>query len=116
MTGSGRRAQPFWPTLARAQRVIKNVPAYHGFHPVEVSWETFRDEWLRQLEADGFLVGVNWSGDHATGYDLEPTWVRRCVEIELDNIATTRAVSPSRAASKPDAVGPEWFRRIFRRP
>jgi len=36
----------------------------------------YRDEWIARwlpgLQDDGILVGLNWSGARATGYDVEP--------------------------------------------
>ena len=72
MNASGRRAQPFWSSRARAERVVSKVDAYRGFSIVEIPWDEFRDRWIPDLERDGFLVGVNWSGPRATGYDVEP--------------------------------------------
>lgn len=68
----GRRAQPFWSSRARAERVISSVPAYAGFQPVEISWDKFLSAWVPGLTRDGVLVGVNWSGERALGYDVEP--------------------------------------------
>ncbi|MGH2362922.1 MAG: DUF2750 domain-containing protein, partial [bacterium] len=48
-TRTGQRAMPFWSTLSRVQRIIKNVPAYGSFVPHEMSWEELRDEWLLSL-------------------------------------------------------------------
>ncbi|MEP4545296.1 MAG: DUF2750 domain-containing protein [Saccharospirillum sp.] len=70
-------------TLSRVQKIIKNVPAYNGFEPVELSWDEFGDKWLPGLTKDGLLVGVNWSSKNATGYDLDAPWVRECVEIQI---------------------------------
>ncbi|GAA0656611.1 DUF2750 domain-containing protein [Rheinheimera tangshanensis] len=86
-TRTGQRSQPFWSTLSRVQKIIKNVPAYNGFEPVELSWDEFRDKWLPGLTKDGLLVGVNWSGKNATGYDLDAPWVRECVEIQIKELA-----------------------------
>jgi hypothetical protein len=74
------RAQPFWSSLARAERVVSTVPAYKGFVPVEISWLEFREKWLPALERDGLRVGLNWSGPRAIGYDREPGGVRQSVE------------------------------------
>jgi hypothetical protein len=79
----GTRSQPFWSSLARVERVIATVPAYAGFHPVELTWEVFRDRWVPGLEKDGLLVGVNWSGKRAVGYDIVPQEVRLRVEYEI---------------------------------
>ena len=68
MTQEGKRAMPFWSSLARARKIVRTVPAYSGFTPVEFSWEQFKNEWLPELQSEGQLVGVNWSGARATGY------------------------------------------------
>ncbi|MPW30751.1 DUF2750 domain-containing protein [Agarivorans sp. B2Z047] len=71
-TSSGKRAMPFWSSLSRVEKIIKNVPAYSKFEPQEVSWEDFETKWAPDLQEHGLLIGVNWSGARATGYDLEP--------------------------------------------
>ena len=76
----GRRAQPFWSSRSRVERVIKNVPAYKGFEPEEIPLNTFLEKWVSGLEGDGSLIGVNWSGTRAVGYDLEPQDVRESIE------------------------------------
>lgn len=81
MNPDGLRAMPFWSTLSRAQRIIERVPAYQGFEPVELSWRDFRDVWVPDLIRQGQLVGVNWSGPRAVGYDLEPEDVLRRIEL-----------------------------------
>jgi hypothetical protein len=80
MTASGQRAMPFWSSRSRVERVIKNVAAYASFRPEQVTWEEFCGTWVPDLEADGTLVGVNWSGKRAVGYDLPPRRVVECVE------------------------------------
>jgi hypothetical protein len=85
MLQSGRRAQPFWSTRSRVERIIKTVPAYAGFVPEEISWETFCATWVPGLTRDGVLVGVNWSGKRAVGYDMEPEELQRSVEAVVAN-------------------------------
>ena len=85
-TPSGERAQPFWSSLSRVERIIQTVPAYAGFRPHELSWEEFRDRWIPGLTKDGLKIGVNWSGAHATGYDVEPASVQKAVEYEISQI------------------------------
>jgi hypothetical protein len=72
MMRTGRRSMPFWSSKARVQKVIKTVPAYKGFTPIGFTWDDFVAQWVPDLKRDGYLVGVNWSGAHALGYDLEP--------------------------------------------
>ena len=70
--GSGLRAMPFWSKRTRAERIIESVEAYEGFHVQEIPLGEFRERWLPGLAKDGHLVGINWSGQRATGYDIEP--------------------------------------------
>jgi hypothetical protein len=82
-TSSGQRAQPFWSSLSRVEKIIKTVPAYAGFKPVEISWDEFCSKWIPELTQDGLLVGVNWSGKGAVGYDMEAERLRWHVEAIL---------------------------------
>jgi len=79
---------PFWSTLSRVERIIKTVPAYAGLSPVEISLDEFMAKWLPGLEKDGLLIGVNWSGARATGYDLEPARLKKSIEYYLANRPT----------------------------
>jgi hypothetical protein len=85
MTASGRRAQPFWSSRSRVEKIIKSVPAYAGFHPHEINWTEFCNKWVPGMTRDGLLVGVNWSGQRAIGYDLEPQDLQRNVEAVIKN-------------------------------
>ncbi|WP_265523027.1 DUF2750 domain-containing protein [Oerskovia flava] len=69
---SGQRAMPFWSAKSRAERVIAQVPAYVGFAVQEIPLDEFLQRWLPGLTADSLLVGLNWSGERATGYDTQP--------------------------------------------
>lgn len=73
MTAEGRRSQPFWSTRERAGRIIRQVPAYAGFDAVSIQLSTFLARWLPDLRDEGLLVGVNWSGKQATGFDVDPS-------------------------------------------
>lgn len=80
LNSEGKRAQPFWSSLSRAEKIIKSVPTYSGFEPYEISWADFESRWVPGLERDSILVGVNWSGSSATGYDIEPNKVKEHIE------------------------------------
>lgn len=80
MNPEGKRSQPFWSSRSRAEAAIRNVPAYAGFQPHELFWDDFSTKWVPGLVRDGILVGVNWSGASALGYDVEPEAVLRNVE------------------------------------
>jgi hypothetical protein len=85
-TSFGCRAQPFWSSLSRVQRIIKNVPDYGIFVPHELTWDEFLTKWVPDLKAHGVKVGVNWSGKGAVGYDLEPDDVVKAVEAYIQEI------------------------------
>ncbi len=77
---AGRRVWPFWSLRSRAEVIIGNVPAYADFVPVEIPLTEWRDRWLPGLERDGLLVGLNWTGPRATGFEVEPAAVVRALE------------------------------------
>jgi hypothetical protein len=70
--GDGARTMPFWSSLSRVEKVIRNVEAYSSFSPAQIELRAFLDRWLPGLERDGLKVGLNWSGERAVGYDIEP--------------------------------------------
>ena len=37
----GQRAMPFWSSEKRALNIIKRAPAYSGFTPFAIDWDTF---------------------------------------------------------------------------
>ena len=82
-TRDGGRAMPFWSSRSRVELVIATDPAYRDFEPVNVSWDEFLAKWIPGLEAEDLLVGVNWSGPRATGYDLEPDKLVQAVEYAI---------------------------------
>lgn len=82
-TAEGARAQPFWSSRALAAEVVATVPDYQGFEIVEISWEAFESRWAPGLEQDGIVVGINWSGPNASGYDWSADDVVRDVNAVL---------------------------------
>jgi Protein of unknown function (DUF2750) len=79
LNSDGARAQPFWSSRARVERIISTVQAYRGFVPVEIELVTFVAKWVPGLTKDGILAGINWTGERATGYDIAPTVVAECI-------------------------------------
>jgi hypothetical protein len=79
----GRRAIPFWSKPTRAQLIVKHVTAYGGFEVVPIPVDEWLTGWMAGLENDGMMVGVNWSGAKARGYDMTPGQVVRWF-AELD--------------------------------
>lgn len=77
----GIRSQPFWSSESRIKRLAKVCDTYSSFKIEKISWENFKIEWLPKLEKDNLLVGVNWSGSYAIGYELEPQLIVKYVEL-----------------------------------
>jgi hypothetical protein len=76
----GKRAMPFWSSESRALRLISIAPQFTGFTPIAIDWEIFRERWLPGLERDALLIGVNWVGVRASGFDLSPSELKANVE------------------------------------
>jgi hypothetical protein len=64
------RAMPFWSLRSRAESIVARVPAYAGFEVVGLPLDEWRSRWLPGLQRDGVRVGLNWTGERATGFDL----------------------------------------------
>jgi hypothetical protein len=84
----GVRAQPFWSSRSRVEKIVATVPAYAGFDIVEITLDAFLDNWLSSLDARGLRVGVNWSGPSATGYDIEPSSIRTALDAALEHLSS----------------------------
>lgn len=78
--GDGKRVMPFWSSSSRVDVILKTVPAYSGFRLLEMPWSFFRDTLAPDLAKHGMLVGLNWSGPRAIGYDMPPERVVQTVE------------------------------------
>ena len=71
------RAMPFWSLRSRAEGIVARAPAYAGFEVVGLPLDEWRARWLPGLQRDGIRVGMNWTGDRATGIDLSAGDVER---------------------------------------
>lgn len=76
-TANGKSAMPFWSTKERAEAVIQQSPPYNDFEPHLITWDNFRENWLAGMERDKIHVGINWAGEKALGYDLDPQTVSK---------------------------------------
>ena len=79
----GKRTMPFWSSEFRALNLISIAPQFTGFKPVAIDWDIFCERWLPGLERDDLLVGVNWVGVLASGFDLLPSELKANVEAAV---------------------------------
>ena len=90
----GVRAMPFWSSRDRVELIIKAVPTYASFTPVELRLAEFLERWLPGLDRDKLRVGLNWSGDRATGYDVDPSTVVAAIERRRISTSNQRLERP----------------------
>ncbi|MCA2223484.1 DUF2750 domain-containing protein [Nonomuraea sp. NEAU-L178] len=90
MMPSGRRSMPFWSSLSRVKKIIKTVPVYGAMEPREIGVDEWVREWLPELKTDGLLIGINWSGARAVGWDFEVDHVLARLEVAQASRATSR--------------------------
>ncbi|MEU1390794.1 MULTISPECIES: DUF2750 domain-containing protein [unclassified Nonomuraea] len=81
---------PFWSSRSRAEKIIRMVPAYAGMEPAKIDVDDWMYEWLPDFKRHGLLIGANWSGARAVGWDLE---VDHAI-ARLEAAQTFRATSP----------------------
>jgi hypothetical protein len=77
----GKRALPFWSTERRAQNMVESVIEYKDCWTHALTLDEFESKWLKGMEEDDLLVGINWSGSRTTGYDVTPQEVRTWLQI-----------------------------------
>ncbi|MCW7471831.1 DUF2750 domain-containing protein [Leptospira kanakyensis] len=69
---NGKRAMPFWSSKKRAMNIISNSKNYSKFQIEQIPLNLFLKNWLTGLIKDDLMIGINWSGEKATGFDLNP--------------------------------------------
>ncbi|GGI02848.1 hypothetical protein GCM10007170_45510 [Arthrobacter liuii] len=58
----------------------RSVAAYRAFDVEAIPLSVWRTRGIDGLDRDGILVGLDWSGVRATGYDVHPLKVRAGLE------------------------------------
>ena len=75
----GKEVVPFWSSRSRLGKIVVALPKYQRYEITEYSWSEF-EEWLNQLNDEGILVGVNWSGAKLTGFNVSVPDLRAAIE------------------------------------
>src|SRR5450631_1325939 len=83
------RTAPFWSSRSRREDHDRcaGVPG-HGVLEIDLSW--WKERWLPGLEKDGLLLGLNWSGERATEFDIEPSELLRSLAARSKDSLPTR--------------------------
>ena len=70
LSDSGARVFPLWSSRRRALRIVETAPRFASCKVLQSSWSNFQENWAAILERDGVLVGVNWTGVNASGFEM----------------------------------------------
>lgn len=77
--GTAGSVLPVWSSRSRAEKVVANVSGFRGLQVLGMPWSEFEKAQLAQLAKQGILLGVNWAGKGANGYELPPTMVAESI-------------------------------------
>ena len=73
----GIEVVPFWSSRERLEQIQKKMPKY-AIYRIEVTpFEDFYARTLPWLEKQNIHIGVNWSGERLTGYDVSALDLRK---------------------------------------
>ncbi|MBZ0173042.1 MAG: DUF2750 domain-containing protein [Phycisphaerales bacterium] len=76
----GTHARPFWSSRSRAVRMLDGPLRRRGLVIVPHTWHEFCSTIAPGMRSAGQLVGLNWHGSRARGYNLGPETVMQTVE------------------------------------
>jgi hypothetical protein len=66
----GQEVVPFWSSKARLDKIQREHAKYRRFVCDEISLASFLEKTLPDLAAENIAIGINWSGERLTGYDV----------------------------------------------
>lgn len=82
---------PFWSSRSRLETLQKRLPKYRKWQITELTIGEFWGR-LDQLESEGIQVGVNWSGERLTGYNITVADLRVGLNYWIDRLAKRHLV------------------------
>ena len=77
-----RQARPFWSSHRRAAEMLAGPLASGRLRVAVYTWEAFESAIAPALQDRGVLVGLNWSGAQARGYNRTAAEVIAAVNAE----------------------------------
>jgi hypothetical protein len=79
---NGTEVVPFWSSRTRLVRISKAHPKYARYQICEFPMENLLSS-MTQLQSEGILVGVNWSGPKLTGFNVSVPDLRAALMQQL---------------------------------
>lgn len=82
---------PFWSSRTRLETIQRRLPKYRQWQITEISLGEF---WRRldQLERERVQVGMNWSGDNLTGYNVAVADLRTGLQYWMDRLGKVHLI------------------------
>ena len=71
---------PFWSSRSRVERIQSTMPEYAHYSIHEKPFAEFYEETLPWLAEQHIHIGVNWSGERLSGYDVSVSDLRANLE------------------------------------
>ena len=68
---------PLWSNEEDARAAISDHPGFASCTVIAVDIAELRRLWLPELDLEGELVGLNWSGETLAGHDIKPSVLER---------------------------------------
>ena len=91
----GAEVVPFWSSRTRLEKIKKDHPKHSRREITEETLTVFMTDTLPFLEKEGIRVGVNWSGQRLTGFNVTVADPRKNLQHWIDR----------RNQGEPDADG-----------
>jgi hypothetical protein len=92
-----QHARPIWSSHRRVVRMLEGPLAARGLVIVASSWEHFCERIAPETELAGLLIGLNWSGPRARGYNLPPADVIARVDAVRARVDAARDLDAAHA-------------------
>lgn len=105
--GEDRLARPFWSSPRRVREMLDGPLARKRLRIVAYTWHGFIEGIMPELEAEDILVGVNWHGRRAKGYNMPVHDVVAAVEAARADHAPKDGPRPTDEADDSDPASPE---------
>lgn len=74
---------PFWSSRSGISEIHEHHAEFAPYVIDEITFADFREKTLKQLEEEGICVGLNWTGEKLTGYDLPVSELRECLAAQI---------------------------------
>ena len=71
---------PFWSSRSRVEKVQSTMPEYAHYSIHEKPFTEFYEQTLPWLEEQHIHIGVNWSGERLSGYDVSVSDLKASLE------------------------------------